>query len=401
MSKIPVLLLLLFLPGIITGQKAYDCLLKAKGFTASGKPDLAISLITETLASDQSDSRFYIERAEAKLAKGDYSGAILDFNIANKNKPNSGEFGLARIYSLKRDASTAVYHLERNLSSEFRKSEKEVLLDPAFSIIENTPEWRQFWKKDWYSVPERGISEVEYDLSSGKIEEAKNVFSGIKANYSGDNAVMYAEALISYSSGNFPDAVRILSALTNEEPSNEKYLRLFAKAQSQGNNPAAASATYSRLIELEIIDPGLLVSRAECFIKTGEYNKARADLERYLNIDPAGKTALSLAGKVESASGDNIKALSYFSKNLELHPEDPACYIDRANSYFLSKTWKLAINDYSMSLDLNPDNADAWLSKGIALLNSGKQQDACHDFQRSLKLGNKRAAEYISRNCIK
>ena len=101
------------------------------------------------------------------------------------------------------------------------------------------------------------------------------------------------------------------------------------------------------------------------------------------------------------ASGDNLKALSYFSKNLELHPDDPACYTDRANAYFLSKTWDWAIKDYTMALDLNPGNSDVWLSKGISLLNSGKKIDACHDFRRSFSLGNKKAADFISRNCIK
>ena len=76
-------------------------------------------------------------------------------------------------------------------------------------------------------------------------------------------------------------------------------------------------------------------------------------------------------------------------------------YIDRANSYFVAKSWDMAINDYSMSLDLKPANSDVWLNKGISLLNKGKVEDACHDFRKSFSLGNKRVTEYISRNCIK
>jgi Flp pilus assembly protein TadD len=83
------------------------------------------------------------------------------------------------------------------------------------------------------------------------------------------------------------------------------------------------------------------------------------------------------------------------------HPGDPECYIDRANSYFAAKSWKWAADDYGMSLDLKPGNAEAWLNKGISLLNSGNKEDACHDFKRSMNLGNKKAADYISRNCIR
>jgi hypothetical protein len=46
-----------------------------------------------------------------------------------------------------------------NLRSPFRKSEKEVMLDPAFALVENRPEWRQFWKKEL-----GGASEFFLDL---------------------------------------------------------------------------------------------------------------------------------------------------------------------------------------------------------------------------------------------
>ena len=78
---------------------------------------------------------------------------------------------------MKGDAATSLYHLELNLNSSFRKSEKEIMLDPAFSTIENRPEWRQFWKKEWYSMTEKSISEIEYYVSAGKIDESKEVLA--------------------------------------------------------------------------------------------------------------------------------------------------------------------------------------------------------------------------------
>jgi tetratricopeptide (TPR) repeat protein len=367
----------------------------------SGKPDQAIELLSDALTQNGSDNRLYLERADAKQMKGDYPGAITDYTSANSLVQNSGEYGLARIYSLKGDVSAAVYHLERNLSSAFRKSEKEILLDPSFSVIENRPEWRQILRKEWYTDSERRIDEIEYYAAKGNLEEAKILLSGLRSDYKTDSPVLYGEALISHAEGRFADAVTILSGLVTSDEKSERYLRLLAKAQTGNKNPSGASDVYTKMLNLEIPDAGLLLSRAECYLKTGETDKASGDLERYLSINPGDKDAISLAGRVEVASGDNLKALSYFSRNLELHPGDPACYTDRANAYFLSKTWDWAIKDYTMALDLNPDNSEVWLSKGISLLNSGKKDDACHDFRRSFSLGNKKAADFISRNCIK
>jgi tetratricopeptide (TPR) repeat protein len=382
------------------GQPAADYLLKAKALNDAGKPEQAIRLLDGALTENR-EYRIYTQRAEANILRGDYSAAIADLNEANRSEPASGEYGLARVYALKGDAATALYHLGLNLNSQYKQPEKEVMLDPAFSTLENRQEWRQFWKKEWYSIPEKSISEIEYYVSAGKTEESKEVLAELKKNYDDSPDIVYAEALINFGSGKYPEAIKAVSGLSKSNPGNEKYLRLLAKAQTGGSDPAGASETYSELLNAGVADAELLMMRAECYRKTGETDKALSDIKRYLEIYPDNRTAMSLAGKVEARSGDNLQAIQYFSENLKIHPNDPECYVDRADAYFVAKSWSMAINDYSMSLDLKPGNSDAWLNKGISLLNSGKVEDACHDFRRSFSLGNKRVTEYISKYCIK
>jgi tetratricopeptide (TPR) repeat protein len=385
---------------IMTGQKPVDYLMKGKALVEAGKPENAVTVLSKAL-ENYPESSIYLGRAEAFMAEGDYSQAINDYNSANKISPLSGEYGLARIYALKGDAATAVYHLESCLKSSFRRSEKEILLDPSFSVIETRPEWRQFWKKEWYGALEKGISEIEYDLSTGNTADARITLSDLSGNYPGRDDITYAGALISFAEKRYTESAKALSGLLSEEPENERYLRLLSRTQEASGNSAGASSTYSKLLDIGTPDPELLILRAECYRKTGETGKALDDVVRYLDLYPGNKKALSFAGRLESASGDNIKALAYFSENLKLHPNDAECYVDRANSYFISRSWDFAIKDYSMSLDLHPENSDVWLNKGIALLNSGKSTDACHDFRKSFSLGNKKATEYLSRNCIK
>jgi tetratricopeptide (TPR) repeat protein len=400
MKKIITLIWFLISAVILSGQQSVDYILKARALNESGKPEKALTLLNAAIIETR-DSRLYTERAEANILKGDYSGAVADYNEANKITPFSGEYGLSRIYALKGDAATSLYHLEQNLHSPYKKSEKEIMLDPAFGTIDNKQDWRQFWKKEWYTPSEKSLSEIEYYLSAGKIDQSKEVLSELKQSSDNKEDILYAESLINLASGNYSEVMKVVSELIASDPGNEKYLRILVKAQTGMSDPAGASATYSQLINSGVADAGLFLSRADCYQKTGELDKALRDITKYLEIYPENRDALSLAGKVEAKSGDNLKALTYFSQNLKLHPNDPECYVDRANSYFISKSWDMAINDYSMSLDLKPSNSDVWLNKGIALLNSGKVDDACHDFRRAFGLGNKRVAEYINRNCIK
>lgn len=400
MNKAVTLFLIMLLSGSAFSQKSVDYLLKARALRESGKTDQAVSMLSAAI-TETKDFRLYLERAESFVNKGDYAAALADYNEADKISTSSGEFGLARVYALKGDGSTSVYHLALNLNSAFRKSEKDVMLDPAFGLIENRPEWREFWKKEWYSPSEKGLAEIEYCVSSGRIDDAKLLLTDLKKNNGKSDDIIYSEALVNLNSGKAGDAVRNASVLVTSAPDNEKYLRLLAHAQTESSNPSGATLTYSHLIDIGVADAELYISRAECYRKTGEYEKAISDIGKYLVYYPESIRALSLAGKAESESGDNLKALEYFSENLKLHPNDAGCYIDRGNSYLISKSWSMAISDYSMSLDLNPKNPDVWINKGISLIYSGKTDDACHDFRTAFSLGSKRATEYVSKYCIK
>ncbi|MCX6254396.1 MAG: hypothetical protein NTV31_07955 [Bacteroidia bacterium] len=193
MKKIIIMVWILQCTGTVFGQGTVDYILKARALTESGKPDIAINLLTVAIAGTK-ESRLYTERAEANILKGEYSDAINDYNEANKITPFSGEYGLSRIYALKGDAATSLYHLEMNLNSSFRKGEKEIMLDPAFGVIENRSEWRQFWKKEWYrrsgtvllkevfrklniiSLPERSMNLKKFFLSLKKVIKAMMTF---------------------------------------------------------------------------------------------------------------------------------------------------------------------------------------------------------------------------------
>ena len=400
MKKLIFLSLIILSNVALSAQQTVDVIMKSKALTEAGKTDQAINMLNQAIGQAR-DFRLYTGRAEANALRGNYSAAIADYNEANKITPGSGEYGLSRIYALKGDAATSVYHLELSMNSPFRHSEKEIMLDPAFGAFDNRQEWRQFWKKEWYPATEKAIAEIEYYISGNKLDQARQALDEFSKSSDSVADVIYARSLVNVAAGNYGEAVKDLSGISGDDVINEKYLRLQARARYEGSDPAGASNIYTKLIDSGVADASLFLRRAECFQKTGEIDKAVTDINKYLEIYPGDKNALSLAGKVEIKSGDNLKAINYFTENIKLHPEDPQCYIDRANSYFMSKSWDMAINDYSMSLDLKPGNSDAWLNMGIARLSEGKTDDACHDFRRALSLGNKRVADYIGRNCIK
>ncbi|HEX2919855.1 MAG TPA: hypothetical protein VHO50_01690, partial [Bacteroidales bacterium] len=198
MRKIKILLLLVLIllnQPRIEAQVVSENLMRAEAMILSGNPEAAIVLLNKAVLSTK-DYRFFLLRAEAFIAKGDLSGAISDFNDSNSLDSLSGEYGLARVYALKGDAQTSLYHLEKNLNSDKKRSEKEIMLDASFKRIENNPDWRAFWKKNRYTESEGKVSEIEFYTSSGKIEEATILLNEIKSDYPVSDEALYSEALV-------------------------------------------------------------------------------------------------------------------------------------------------------------------------------------------------------------
>ncbi len=398
-KKIPIFLFCFTVVFKTGGQQAPGYLFKARALIESGKNNEAIDVLSEAI-DNQKDNRCYLFRGDAYANIGKYFEAEEDYQYINKIIPHSGDYGLARIYALKGDASRALAYLEENLASKFRKSEKEIMLDPVFDRIENTQEWRQFWKKERYSEVETKVQEVKYYLSSGKMDEARVIATQLTGSYPEDNLANYTIALVDYEFKRYQEVITNISKLLLADRNNSDYLILLARAQTAIGNYAGAIGSITRIIESGNTDAGFFLDRAECFIKTGELEKAMNDINQYLEFYPENKKALKMAGTVAGAMGDNLKGISYFTQNIELNPGDPECWLNRANAYFTAKAWEFAAYDYGMALDLKPDIADAWLNKGIALVNTGKTEDACFDFKKAYLLGNKKATPLINKYCI-
>jgi len=402
MVRIFIIFLSLLVSQYLDAQIVYDKTLKYIVLSKEGNFSEVIELITGDIGNgNTNDPHYYLLRGEAFLSTGSYRQAEDDFLKAEGLQKNSGSLNLARLYALQGKVDPSIDYLKQHLVSDRRKREKDIISDPSFQRIENTPQWRQLWKSDWYPDIEKSLSELEFSLKTGRFDEAESLLKDIRYSYRGTRDELYAKALYEYSTGKIDESARTIAELVANNDQDMEALYLLADIQDDKQNYSGAIQTLTKMISLEVPDPEIFYRRASLYLKTGEFVKATYDIERHLKIIPEDKKGIRLAGKIASASGDNLKALEYFSSNIRLHPGDPECFIDRAGSYFVARSWQYSISDYSMALDLDPLNPASWYNKGIALINSGKSEEGCSDLRRSLRLGEKRAAESINRYCIK
>ena len=373
-------------------------MLKAKALV-DGKNTLeAINILSSALDSEK-NSKLYLKRADIYISLNQLDKAISDLKEADGMEPGIGSYGLARAYSLKGDPAMAISYLEKNMNSAYKIGEKEVLLDKYLTKISNTPEWKQFIKKDWYSKIESSISEIEYYVSLGRTSEALEILKDLENNYPEDPRLSYIKGYIAYANDQYREAMLIMVPLVDDEPYNVEYLNLLANSRFAMKNYAGAAESYLRLLNIGSDDASLLLKLAECYKGIFAYDKAISYIDIYLSLYPSNVDALNIGGSIERASGNYTNALRYYSKCLDEDSGEPRFYIDRADTYFVLKSWELAANDYGMALDLNPGNAESWLNKGISHLNLKQLETGCFCLEMAKKMGNDKASSLLERNC--
>jgi tetratricopeptide (TPR) repeat protein len=410
------LLLLLVLSGWATGYgqtpdegyMAGMAALKLKNL-----PDAAEKL-TYALSRNNSDDRIYLARGEAYLLMKDYSKAEADFREANEILPGVADIWLARLYARMESPEKAAAMLRAHLLSPFRLPEDSIRKDPAFDAIQDSPEWYSLWEKEWYSAPEKAISEAGYYLKKAMPDLA---FASLNKALETDPAAagLYSQrGRVYLETGNYAAAISdFTSALNmgrrssgNRETTEGVYLDnssdiLYNRGRAflAAGRFKDALADFNRLLREEpaLFDAYLL--RAEAEGGTGSWDQAVLDVKRYLDFFPEDRKAVFQCGTSYYNAEDYINALRCFNTVLREDTGNPLYFKARGKTYLKTATLPYAISDLAMSLDLDPTDGETWMYLGQAKMQTGLKEEACSDFRKAVQLGYIAALQFQVDNC--
>ncbi len=108
----------------------------------------------------------------------------------------------------------------------------------------------------------------------------------------------------------------------------------------------------------------------------GETDKARAALEKVLQLDERSVLALSQLGRLEMSSGNYAKAAGYLRRAHAAHPDDAAAAFEYGRALELSGDLPGARDALHASLKLNPNQFAARLSLGRVYLSLNDLKEA-------------------------
>ena len=175
-----------------------------------------------------------------------------------------------------------------------------------------------------------------------------------------------------------------------------------ASAPPEGKNPAfycergsaylnggevdKALADFNKAVEL---NPGLALAycnRGSVYISKNEYDKALSDLNKAIELVPDFSMAYNNRGMVYKKRGEYEKALSDYNKAIELDHENVVFYNNRAQAYEEKGEYDKSISDSNKALELSPKNSMAYNNRGLAYFKKGMYEDAVSDCKKAVEL---------------
>jgi tetratricopeptide (TPR) repeat protein len=153
------------------------------------------------------------------------------------------------------------------------------------------------------------------------------------------------------------------------------------------------------------------LERAIIYQRNGQYDRAIADYDEAIRLDPPNVSALFNRGTLYYKQGEYDRALSDFDEVLRRDPENGLAHYYRADLYFLKGEYDLAVEDYDESMPDGTEDEDydeaIWADRevdalrfyrrGFAYSHKGRYEWAIDDYNEAIRLDPQKAVFFVAR----
>jgi tetratricopeptide (TPR) repeat protein len=167
-------------------------------------------------------------------------------------------------------------------------------------------------------------------------------------------------------------------------------VNMVIEAVKKGENNNALSL-LNRAIKLDPNQTFLFNSRGNVYRNLGNYNLALSDFQLALKMVSSQEYDFLYEiycglGCTYNRMGNWKEAISYFTRAIEIKPNDMLAFINRGIAYQSIKDFENAISDYSEVINLSPKWHGAYLNRAYLYSILSKYSEAINDYEEAIKL---------------
>ena len=344
---------------------------------AAGDREGAIARFSDALgqttesSSSLNQSLVYFYRGAAYMFRGDSDRALADLSQAIKLQPTSAEAYANRavLYLAKGERGRALADTNRALA-----------LKPEAALVYNN----------------RGLIYLQSGDYDRAIADFSQTLTLLVPTHDSSTAIRPDGRQLGALNLSDRNNVPLVNFIFSELSADLVHINRAIAYLSKGDYDRAL-ADLNEAIQLQ---PGRVVAyfnRATVYLAKQDVDRALADLNQTIKRQPDFALAYLQRGGVYSAKGDADHALADLNQAIALQPRAAVFYSGRGAFHADRDDHDRAIADFSQAITLQPDLIVAYRYRGNSYREKGDDDRAFADFDRALTLAPDNAAAYNSR----
>lgn len=136
--------------------------------------------------------------------------------------------------------------------------------------------------------------------------------------------------------------------------------------------------------------------RGDALNEKGEHDRAIADFDAVIGLDPNHAVAYNNRGYAYNEKGEYGRAIEDLSTAIDLNPDYDTAYNNRGYAYTSKGEYDRAIADYTRAIDLGHDAVTAYSNRSSAYHAKGNYDLAIDDLEQALRQAPKENRPLIS-----
>ena len=372
---------------------------KAKAGIVAGKAPIAVEALSQAIGVDPQDPTLFRMRADVYALMGEYANARADFSLAIQADSENAELYNVRGYFLMTRGATndAVVDFDKALE-----------LNPKLAAAYNNRGLVHL-SANAYDVAEADFSKAtELDqkyvdavnnlgfvrMKMGKLEPAlKDLQQAVVLNPKYTTAWNNL-GLVNMQQENYQAAVDAFSKAIELAPLDVRWLNHRRAAYLKLKNFEEATADANRVQWLAGLaqltnqaaqkgnDPSAWIQRAKHLTSGSEFGAAVQDYSRALALDPANLTALNGRANAWFQTGELQKAIADCDLSLVIEPSSTAFSV-RGDAWLALKNFDQAVNDFEAADRFDNVVAEAYRGRAETRQAAGQTRLAQEDLQKA------------------
>ncbi len=190
-----------------------------------------------------------------------------------------------------------------------------------------------------------------------------------------------------------------------ENPLGYMYLGWVNLFDFRLGNTKSPRETIEKGMELAqkalVMDDSVAVAHAllaELYAHTGEYDKAIAEAERGVTLNPGGMTCVRTYGLCLSYVGRPEEAIPVLEKAIRISPSFHYSYINLGTALRMTGRFEEAVSAFKKAIQLVPDNIDAHIQLAVTYGMMGREKEARGEATEVLRINPKFSVDSFAKH---